>query len=141
MVDWGEKPVALFTVQDVFLKSIEISRANQITRPLQLELFTEIKVRDQKRPELLQVDLKLSSIKESAVMVQMELVGLFNLREGEEPPDKQAVHHFVLTSGVYSLWTAMNHMLKSVTTHMGMNSISVQMAGPFLPVISSEEEE
>lgn len=139
MIDLSVKPKTLFSIQNVIFKSVHISREGQVSTPLDIQLFSEIKVREQERPDLLQVDLRVTSSEDSPVTLQLEVVGLFRLIEGEEQPDKAAIHQFVFNTGVFSLWPTMSYMVRTVTTHMGMSPLSVNMPVDFQRSFDEED--
>lgn len=133
-----------FQLSNYFFKSIEISRIGQLPESISLDLNTQIRIREQDHPDRLQVDFRLLTDESQPLDINIEMVGLFNLIEGEAEQEQELIRSFVLDRGLFMLWSIMSQMVKQVTSQMGMSPLNVAIPPEFffhLEQPGLEEEE
>lgn len=120
-----------FQLSNSFFKLIQISRVGQLPDPVNLQLETQIRTREQEQPDILQVDFRISTPGNQPVSINIEMVGIFNLIKGEPEQDLEAIKEFVLDRGLFMLWSIMAQLVKQITAQMGMKPLNVVTPSEF----------
>jgi hypothetical protein len=61
----------------------------------------------------------------------VEVVGLFDLIEGQPEPDRSIIGDFVNERALFMLWPHVTHTVKQITGQMGVNPVNVRTPDTF----------
>jgi hypothetical protein len=115
-----------YRLDNAFFMSLEVNRLPQMPDRLDLGFGVQIRVVEEKFPDVLQVDIRLETLEDQPLTVQAHLVGLFSLVDGVSKPARDIIPSFVNNQALHALWPYMAQMLRIVTGQMGTNPIDIK---------------
>jgi len=142
MTDEIEYP---FQLNNVFFISMEFERAPEMPDLLELQFSFHLKVLDDRYPERLQIHLLMATHPGQPMKIRAELVGLFDLVEGQSPPARDRIPEFDHERALFVMWPYMAQMIRQTTGEMGTTPVNLRMPYMFsfspAPHTAMEEEE
>lgn len=114
-----------FRLSHAFFTSLKFFRNPEVPNELQLQLSTAVRVLEGNFPERLEIHLKLETLGEPPLMFSIELVGLFDLIEGEPEPERSIIPNFVNERALYMLWPYLSQIVRNITGQMGTNPLDL----------------
>lgn len=130
-----------FILKNALFTKLEFSRESQAIEDVQIKFSFQIRINADRYPHI-EIFLKLETLEETPVKIFLELVGIYDLAEGFEPPDRDIVNEFVQEKAIFMLWQYLNQTIKQITTMMGINPLNLDTPVAFnfeLPSLSVEE--
>ena len=115
-----------FRLTHAFFKTVEFDRAPSLPDPLQVDFSTQIRVHEDRLPDVLQIDLKIETESDQLLTFNIEMIGVFNLLEGQPRPDRPMVNQFVNERALYMLWPYSEQLVRVITSQMGMNPLNLR---------------
>jgi preprotein translocase subunit SecB len=115
----------VFELTEAFFTSVEFRRTPEVPDPLNVRFNVRVRVHDEKLPEALQIDLKLETPEEQPLMMALEIVGLFEGRDGQPEPDRGELSRFVNERALFMLWPYAAQMTRLTTAQMGMDPVKL----------------
>jgi len=128
-----------YQLNNAFVVSLQARRIPKVPDSPQLEFTVQLKVVDEQLPERLQLSLKLSTVGEEPVAFSTEVVGLFDLVEGQAAPKRGITTEFINERALFLLWPYITQTLRMVTGQMGINPVTLHT--PYLFAYEPQEKE
>lgn len=126
-----KKDLPAFELTDAFFTSLEFRRVPEMPQPLNLSFNVQLKVHDERLPEILQIDLKLATFEDQPLTMILELVGLFKRPEDQAQPGTDELSHFINERALVALWPYIVQMSKLVTSQMGIAPVKIRTPHAF----------
>jgi hypothetical protein len=130
-----------YQLNNAFVVSLRASRIPKVPDSPQLEFTVQLKVIDEQLPERLQLNLIFSTVGEEPVAFSTEVVGLFDLVEGQAAPKRDITTEFINERALFLLWPFITQTLRMVTGQMGINPVTIRTPYMFGYEPPEKEEE
>lgn len=114
-----------FRLGNAFFTNLQVSRLPAMPDQLTMKFAVDVRIQDHKFPNELQVDVRLRTLGEQPLTLNIELVGLFGLVDGAPEPSPDIISDFINQRALFMLWPYLVQMVKQVTAQMGTNPVNI----------------
>jgi len=116
---------------NAFVIKCHFQRVADVPDPFETQVNFQVRVRRENLPERLQVDLRAHTQGDQPLNLEVEMVGLFERRDGTPGLEHKMVEEFVNQRALFMLWAMMNQFIKQVTANMGMSPLNFKSPAEF----------
>ena len=114
-----------FRLTNAFLIELSFQRAPQVPEPIPLNLNVLVKVVDLEFPKL-EVRLRLQTEgDDQPLKIVAEVVGMFDLVEGQPVPGREIVVEFLNERALFMLWPYISLPIQQITAQMGTGPVAL----------------
>lgn len=116
-----------FKMTQAFFKEVSVKRAPRLPDPIELPVAVEILILDRDIPERLEIALRFITVgdDEQPISLHLELIGIFDLIEGQEAPEPRVIRDFLHNQALHMLSPLIAQMVRQTTSMMGMPPINI----------------
>ena len=101
-------------------------RAEVVPDDTSLQVDVQISVVEEDFPDSLQIGLKVETQAEQPVDICLELIGLFELVEEYDKPDKEILPDFINERALFMLWPHLTQTIRQITALMAIAPIEIK---------------
>lgn len=138
----NEKVRFPFRLINAFFIALEARRPPEIQGTSELTFSIQIKVVDERFPERLQVNLKVETAANQKLTLKAELVGLFDLVEGQPAPDHGLISDFINERALFQMWPYITRKIRDLSLEMAVDPVNLPIPYSFgFDMGGAQEEE
>ncbi len=114
-----------FQLKDVVFMSLSAERGPSLPEVVGVNVAAVVRVSEENYPRL-EIGMRMETQREtSQIYFHVDIVGVFELVEGTEPPERNRIPEFVSERAIFILWPYADQAIRHITTLLGVNPIKL----------------
>ena len=120
-----------FRLANAFFTALEARRPPEIHDASKLNFSIQIKVIEEHFPERLEVNLKVETTANQPLTLKIELVGLFDLVDGQPVPERGIIPDFINERALFQMWPYITQKMRNLSIEMAANPVNLPVPYSF----------